>query len=151
LALSLQKRRDCARGRVQQHQAVAEIGDEDAAVAVGLQTVGFAIVFGEQLDPAIGRDAENPSPGDIDHKEVAGAVKRGTFEKTVGRRAAALHIDPAVAAAADAEFVISPGFNESDGFSEEPNTASLDPIRRQICHTFGAGIPVPVLPKIGTF
>ena len=60
---------DGARRRIELHDAMAIIRDEDAAVLVDLQAIGLAVILGRQCDHAIGRDPEDPPPGHVDDIE----------------------------------------------------------------------------------
>ena len=47
-ARPVEKRLDLPRPRVEQHQALLVVGDEDAAVLVDLEAVGLAVIFGDE-------------------------------------------------------------------------------------------------------
>ena len=77
------KRRDGTAFRVEHHDAVAVVGDEDAAVLVDLQPVRLAVVLGHQVDVAGGRHAEDPAVRHVGEVEMAVAVKGGALEIAV--------------------------------------------------------------------
>ena len=87
------ERRDRAARGIEQHDAEFVIGDEDAAVLVNAQPVRLAVVLGDNLEPAVRRDAEDAAVRDIDHVQVAGAVERRSFEKAAGGNGAAARGD----------------------------------------------------------
>jgi len=61
----LEHRLDRAGLRIEQHDAPGIVRDEDAAVLMDLQAVGLAIVFGDQLEPALRVDPEHAAPGHV--------------------------------------------------------------------------------------
>src|SRR4029079_2564841 len=78
------------------------IGDEDAAVAMDLETVRLDSVFGNDTDISRWRNSEDPSPGHIHYVQVACAIERRPLKKTVGWIPAAVNIDPIRAASVNA-------------------------------------------------
>src|SRR5690606_30645919 len=65
-----------------------------------LQAVGFAIVFGRQLYPAVRIDAEDPAPRNVHHPQVALAVEGRAFQDHRRRRPMQLRARPVAGTAA---------------------------------------------------
>ena len=76
---------DRAARRVQHQEPALVVADEDAPVAVDLQPVGPAVVLGDQVALACGRQPEHPAERNVDEIQVAGAVERRSFEEAVHR------------------------------------------------------------------
>ena len=87
--VALDERRDGAALCIEQHQAALVVGDEDAAVLVDLQAVGFAVVLDDEFPLGPGRDAEDAAVRNVGAIKIAVAIERRAFEKTAARRRAA--------------------------------------------------------------
>ena len=60
---------------------MAVIGDEDTSVLRNLQPVRFAVILGHKLKFARGRNAKDPTIGDIDDVEIAVPVERRALDE----------------------------------------------------------------------
>jgi hypothetical protein len=80
--------RDRAGRRIEQHDAELVVGDENAPVFMYAQPVRFAVVFRDDIEFALRRDAENAAVRNVDDIEIAGAIERGPFEKAAGGNSA---------------------------------------------------------------
>ena len=61
--------------RVELHDAVPVVGDQDAPVAADLQPVGPAVIFDDQRPFPVRRDPEDAAEGDIDDVEIAVGIE----------------------------------------------------------------------------
>ncbi len=80
-ARPVDQRRHLAARRIEQHQALLVVGDEDAAVLVDLEPVGLAVVLGDDAELASRRHLHDLAVRDVDDVEVAGAVERWPFNR----------------------------------------------------------------------
>src|SRR5580704_3612683 len=81
---------DLAARRIEQHQPLLVVGDEDAAVLVDLEPVRLAVPFRDDREFAVARHPQYLAVRNIDDIEIAGAVEGGSFEKAVAGNAALL-------------------------------------------------------------
>jgi hypothetical protein len=65
----IRERRYPAALRVEYHDAVAIVGDEDAAVFMDLQPVRLAVIFDDEVDVAGRRHAEDPAMRQDDRRD----------------------------------------------------------------------------------
>ncbi len=72
---SLEHGRDAAANRIEQHDAVSVIRDEDPAVLGDLQPVRFAVILGDERELADRRDSEHAAIRDVDDVEIAVAIE----------------------------------------------------------------------------
>ncbi len=86
----VEKDLDLAALRVEQHQPLLVVGDEDAAILVDLEAVGLAVPFRDDGELALRRHPQNLAVRDVDDIEIAGAVEGRVFEKAVARHPALL-------------------------------------------------------------
>jgi hypothetical protein len=76
------------------HDAVAIVGDKDAAIGRNLEAIRPAVIFDHQRPPAVGRDPKNAAERDIDDVEIARSVERRAFDKTIGGLARPVGVGP---------------------------------------------------------
>ena len=66
--------------RVEHHDAVAIVGDEDAAVLMDLEPVRLAVILAHEVDLAQRRHTKDPAVRHVGEVEKAVAVERGALE-----------------------------------------------------------------------
>ena len=61
--------------RIQQEDAVVIIGDEYASILMNFKSVGFAVIFRDQRELTLRRDAKDTTVGNVDNIEIAVTVE----------------------------------------------------------------------------
>ena len=93
-----------ARGVEQQHAAFV-VRDEDPAVAMDLQPVRPAVIFGDELPSAIGRDPENAAIGDVGDPKVPCAIEARPLQEAIDLPARLVRRGPGGRGVGDAELI----------------------------------------------
>ena len=91
---TIQDSRHAPRRGFEQHDSVSMIGDEHPSILVELEPVRLAVVLGDERHRCIGRDPEDPAPGNVDDPQVSFAVERRSFEEERCRRSVELDVNP---------------------------------------------------------
>ena len=85
------------------------VGDENASVLMDLEAVGFSVILDDDIEDAIGRNAEDASERHIDNVEISRAIEARPFQKRVQVFTAPLQLEPVRLLPGQAVFVGKPG------------------------------------------